>query len=577
LALANAARYLVRLGLRVVALDFDLEAPGLHYKFSATPDGKPLTVGAGVVDYLSAFASDGQASLPLKEFTVDVSVPGADRPLKLIPAGRVPSSDYWAKLSQINWHELFYPKGAKGVQVFLELKNRILDELQPDILLVDSRTGITEMGGVATTLLADRVICFVLPAVENLEGARAVLRSLKRTRRESGGGHLEIMVVLSRLPAIEGKEEQEVADRVRSLMNEEAEDLRDTISCHDVFVLHSEAPLQVREALRVGSGISPDDSILLRDYLRLFAGVVPWESVEPQLHDLLQRAKEKIWADPEAAVKEVEELAESYGRPEIYRELLLIYRVRNVGGALLLRRAQRLWELSGDSSEPPLWDAVRRAFEPKDRWQREKEWSPRLDFIRAVWRDAGNRDSELGLKLAEAYQHEDRESAGADVLLEIVKSSEPTAPVVARCVSLLNATGRSNEVDILIQQLKGKLGGEPEFIEIWARHAIERRNREELAELVQSPMIEQLRRASPSLAAQVYLRSGLRGDASTIADSVLREVRERHLSPEDIFELADLFRQLGRSDQFESVVKDRYPEDLIDELRRRRAIRHRLR
>ena len=46
LALANGARDLARLGLKVVAIDFDLEAPGLHYKFSADPEGRPLTVNA---------------------------------------------------------------------------------------------------------------------------------------------------------------------------------------------------------------------------------------------------------------------------------------------------------------------------------------------------------------------------------------------------------------------------------------------------------------------------------------------------------------------------------------------------
>jgi MinD-like ATPase involved in chromosome partitioning or flagellar assembly len=39
LALATAAVYLAKLGFRVVALDFDLEAPGLHYKFSRNEDG----------------------------------------------------------------------------------------------------------------------------------------------------------------------------------------------------------------------------------------------------------------------------------------------------------------------------------------------------------------------------------------------------------------------------------------------------------------------------------------------------------------------------------------------------------
>ncbi|MCJ7630864.1 AAA family ATPase, partial [Candidatus Bathyarchaeota archaeon] len=33
LALANVAMYLTRFGQKVCIMDFDLEAPGLHYKF----------------------------------------------------------------------------------------------------------------------------------------------------------------------------------------------------------------------------------------------------------------------------------------------------------------------------------------------------------------------------------------------------------------------------------------------------------------------------------------------------------------------------------------------------------------
>ena len=133
LALANAARYLARLGFKVVALDFDLEAPGLHYKFSTNPDGSPLDVKTGVIDFLDSFVADGQVARPLEDLTLDVGVPGIDKPLvQLIPAGRVPSTEYWSKLSSINWHDLFYSKGAKGVQIFLELKSRVLNELKPD-------------------------------------------------------------------------------------------------------------------------------------------------------------------------------------------------------------------------------------------------------------------------------------------------------------------------------------------------------------------------------------------------------------------------------------------------------------
>jgi hypothetical protein len=572
LALANAARYLARLGLKVVALDFDLEAPGLHYKFSSNPDGMPLPVEAGVVDYLYRFIMDGETSLPIKDFTLNVCVPGADKScIQLIPAGKVPSNDYWTKLSRMNWHELFYSRDAKGVQVFLELKNRVLDELQPDFLLVDSRTGITEMGGVATTLFADKVICLVSLTRENLEGSRAVLRSLNRSRREFGEPNLEIMVALSRLPQMKGSEdERELTDKVRAVMNEEAEDLKDTLSCREVFVLHSEANLQIQEALRVASGVSPDESILLRDYLRLFASFVPGELIEPKVHDLIQQAKQKIWEDPQTAVKDMEILAESFGHPEHYRELLRFYLVRNISGPLILRRAQRLWELTGDTSDPVLWQAVRGGFDPKPRWQREKEWSPDLDFIRAVWHDAGNNDPEFGVKVAEAYDDEDRESTAADVLLEIIRAFGPTLPVVSRCIGLLDAAERDKEADTLIQEFKEKLADEPPFIEAWARHALRRNSKEVLFELTQPPFVDNLRRIPPYIAIRVYLGSGMKEEAYASADAVLEEVKERRFSPALLGDLGEVFQALGRREEFEEVVARRDPEALREVQRRLR-------
>jgi len=229
LALANCAIYLARLELSVVALDFDLEAPGLHYKFSTNSEGKPLPVKAGVVDYLHKFMVDGEIPSSLKDFTIDLKVPGSDKPLAtLIPAGRAPSPEYWSSLARINWHDLFYAKSAKGVELLLDLKSRIADELQPDFLLIDARTGITEMGGVATTVLADEVVCLVLPTQENLEGARAVMRSLRKSRRETDLKQLEMLIALSRVPPAREREgEKEITSKIQRFMNEEAQDLRD--------------------------------------------------------------------------------------------------------------------------------------------------------------------------------------------------------------------------------------------------------------------------------------------------------------------------------------------------------------
>lgn len=566
------------MGFRVVALDFDLEAPGLHYKFSNDPHGAPLPVTVGVVDYLYGFIIEGETSRPAKDFKVDVGVPGAKKlPIQLIPAGKVLSSDYWTKLSRINWHDLFYSQNAVGVQVFLELKNRISDELEPDFLLVDSRTGITEMGGIATTLFADKVICLVLLTRENLEGARAVLRSLKRSRRESGEPSLEIMVALSRLPEVDGLEnERERIEWVKSVMNEEAEDLRDTLACSGVFILHSEAALQLHETLRIGSGVSPDDSVLLRDYLRLFANLVPWESVEPMVHDLVEGAWKMIRYDPDAAVREVEELAESSSRPEVYRELLRFYQVRNIGPTPTLKRAQRLWELSDDPSDPLVWRAVATAFDPRAKWRRQDVWSPNLEFVRAVWSSAGNRNPDFAMKIAEAYAVEDRETVGADVLLEVIKSSEPSAQVVSRCIRLLDASERTHEADQLIQDFKAQLANEPTFVEAWVRSALRRKSKDALSELTQPPMIDRIKAAGPRLAALVFFRAGMREELAGLLDPLLIEVARGRLSQSALNEIGAVFQDTGRWDEFEQAIKQ-YPESVVSELadelgiRRRRA------
>jgi MinD-like ATPase involved in chromosome partitioning or flagellar assembly len=573
LALANAAVYLAKLGFKVVALDFDLEAPGLHYKLSKNEDGAPLQVEKGVVDYVNAFLLDGEVRSPLKDFILNAAVPGIERPLvHLMAAGQVPSTDYWAKLSRIDWHDLFYKKGAKGVLIFKELQTRILDEMQPDFLLIDSRTGITEMGGVATTLLADKVLCLVFPTRENLEGARAVLRSLKRSRREIGGADLEIMVAVSRLPEMRSSEdERAVTDRILSVMNQEADDPKDTLSLKSVFVLHSDAALQVREALRVGSGTNPDESILLRDYLRLFASFVPKQSIEPKVRDLIEKAWAKLRHDPDAALKDMEELTESFPHPENYRELLRFYRARNAEPTTILRRAQRLWEITRDSGDPYLWDVLTRYFEPKPPYQRkDKDWFPNLSFVRAVWQDAGARDPKVGAKLADAYSYEDEDSVAADVLGEIMTTAGPSPSLVSRSIYMLDIAKRTDESEALIQKFKVGFAADMDFALAWARHALRFKSKPALLEVAKSPSIGQVR---PSIAGLVLLNAGLTEEALALADSVLKELRQREVSRRDFDELGRFFNEIGRWEDFEKVAIDVYPRDVLGDLRERLGIR----
>ena len=569
LALANAAVYLAKLGFRIVALDFDLEAPGLHYKFSRDENGLPLPVDRGVVDYVNGFLGKGEVAEPLSNFVIDVPIPGIDETLvRLMPAGRVPSSEYWRGLSQIDWHDLFYKKGAQGVQIFRELQARILDEFEPDFLLVDSRTGITEMGGVATTLLADKVLCLVLPTLENLEGARAVLQSLKRSKREATGGEVEIIVAVSRLPEQTSDDEREVTDHILSVINQDAPEVRDTLSIKNIFVLHSEAALQLQESLRIGGGTNPDDSILLRDYLRLFAPFVPRQSIEKKLRDLVENAWEKLRHDPDAAVKDMEEYAESFGHPEVTRELIRFYQVRNAPAASILRRAQRLWEITDESNDPYLWSVVNRYFEPTTPYQRSvsKEWKPNLDFVRSLWQGAGNREPKFGLKLAEAYNLEDKESAAADVLLDVIKTSGPLAAAVSRAIFMLDYAKRTDEAQDLVNHHKATLLDEAEFANAWARHALREKDKAGATELANLQVIAKLR---PTVAALIYIFAGVPDKAASLVQPILSEISERQVSTRDLEELGVFFRDIGKWDEFESIIERNYPGEVVRGMRER--------
>jgi cellulose biosynthesis protein BcsQ len=578
LALANAAHHLARMEFKVVALDLDLEAPGLHYKFSDVPNS-PLSVDKGVADYLHSFVQNGEAPTSLGPFSVDAPVPGrANSPLKLIPAGNVTSPSYWTRLSSLDWHQLLYSTTGPGVAMFMELKARIKEELNPDFLLIDSRTGITEIGGVATTLMADKVICIVLPTRENLDGARTVLQSMVRTRRDNEQPALDLMIALSRISPSDGDNEQKTLTRVKTTLCEPALESRDTLTCSGIFVLHTEGGLE-HDPLRVGSGVSPDDSVLLRDYLRLFANVVPAQSIGAKLGALIDSARNKMWERPDIAQKELEELAESFGRPEVYRALLHLYKVRNVTGNIMLRTAQRLWDLSGDSSDPLVWETIQREFRGGIRHQRPgaSPWSPELNFIESVWREAGKKDPVFSVRLADAYSAASHVAKAADLLVDVIAQStwipaviEQSAwvpQVLGTAVRMLDAADRRAEASQLIHQHLDLFQSESGLVDAWAELALHSGDPDALAELTKPPVV--IAKAKPMLAAQVYLRCNLLDEASAIADDALRQAAESRSSSAELVELGKLFNLIGRWEEFEAQVEGQIPAFMLQQVKNR--------
>ena len=294
LLLTNAARYLASLGKRVVAVDFDFEAPGLHYKMHIGRPGArtgDVVPELGVVDYLLA-ATAGRASAQLSSYITPVPLP-RDTPgkLYLMPAGAAPSGEYWKALTTLLQEDFFSDPEGTGIAACLELKARIEDELKADFILIDSRTGITELAGLATTLLADKVVSLVINNRESLAGARAVMRSFGRAPRLKGQDPIELLTVLSRVP--DGSEQ--TLSEVLRFLNAPGPTPEETLSLKKIFVLRVDPELATHEKLHVGGDEPAARSSLHQDYLALLAAMVTADrrlvSAAAQRHEAVAEMK----------------------------------------------------------------------------------------------------------------------------------------------------------------------------------------------------------------------------------------------------------------------------------------------
>jgi len=212
LMVAWTARQLDKLGETVVAIDMDLEAPGLPSKLGFGYDDD---LGPGLVDLVLRYQRGDPPPDRLDDWLR--SVPGSKN-LKILPAGSAPSGAYWNQLAQVQWKELFFGVNAGGGARFNAwLRETLGKETGATHLLVDARTGVTDLGSAAIALFADHVVALVGTSPEGIYGTRAVLRALSAFYAEQGRQPVPMRVVLSRLPASWGP--TKIDDERRTIQN----------------------------------------------------------------------------------------------------------------------------------------------------------------------------------------------------------------------------------------------------------------------------------------------------------------------------------------------------------------------
>ena len=155
-ALANIAALLAKKGKRVLLMDWDLEAPGLHRYFKPLMESKPF-LQEGLIHLLSNAAKN--PSTAWQPFVTEVKVQDSP-PIHIIASGDQ-ARDYVERVRLFSWTNFF--ENQHGGDVLDRWRKEWKGTY--DFVLVDSRTGITDTGGVCTVFLPD-ILVFVFSANE---------------------------------------------------------------------------------------------------------------------------------------------------------------------------------------------------------------------------------------------------------------------------------------------------------------------------------------------------------------------------------------------------------------------------
>jgi MinD-like ATPase involved in chromosome partitioning or flagellar assembly len=203
MALTNVAMYLAQIGKRVLVVDFDLEAPGIDTLALSTNASRRDTDAPGIVEFVHDYLK-GESVPDVREYVYEAEGAGRDGGrLWVMPAGRVDDS-YGLRLSKINWVDLY--ERQDGYVLFEDMKAQWEQSFQPDYVLIDSRTGMTDVGGICTRQLPDAVVLLYIPNEQNLRGLAQVVTNIRAEAKSLQQKQIALHFVMSNVPDLDDEE-----------------------------------------------------------------------------------------------------------------------------------------------------------------------------------------------------------------------------------------------------------------------------------------------------------------------------------------------------------------------------------
>ncbi|MDB9313971.1 AAA family ATPase [Spirulina sp. CS-785/01] len=311
LAAANFAVYLAKLGLKTVVIDFDLEAPGIDAKFALPPLADNQK---GILDYILEFQKTNQDPENIKELCRNIPLDDGENAetLWLIPAGQYLAETYYKKLNQLDWGIIF-SKQRNGVAFFQQFLSHLETELAADFVIIDSRTGITEIAGLCTQQLADEVVMLSSLSSESIRVTKHIKQLIQNSQvAKTLDKEIDVKVVVSRIP----KPDNLLEFKEKCCEIFEVED-------NKLFFLFSCPALELEEFLAINQAEKSEE--LVSNYVYLFYGLnikIADKSIKQEIEKV---SRQVLLLPPKESEKRILELATVYPHPEVYRTAMRFF------------------------------------------------------------------------------------------------------------------------------------------------------------------------------------------------------------------------------------------------------------
>jgi len=159
----------------------------------------------GVVDFVRDYIQTGKAPRASEYAYECPAFAEKGGSLLVMPAGTKHQPSYESRLCSIDWQKLYSEQ--HGYLLFEDLKFQWARDIKPDYVLVDSRTGYTDVAGICTRQLPDAVVILFFPTEQNLSGLADIVSGIRDEAAGARKKAIQLHFVTSNVPDLDDEDQ----------------------------------------------------------------------------------------------------------------------------------------------------------------------------------------------------------------------------------------------------------------------------------------------------------------------------------------------------------------------------------